>query len=122
MSHHRGRALVVEDDALIRMGVADLCVSAGYEVSEAADTQEALAVFERDPNFDLLITDVDMPGHLDGVDLTWALFKAKPEMRMIVVSGKSIPVKTALPMGARFFSKPCSDADLLKAFPASDRS
>jgi CheY-like chemotaxis protein len=118
----RGRALVVEDDALIRMGIADLCETAGYRVAEAADAEEALALFEEDANFDLLITDVDMPGSLDGVDLAWALFRAKPSMTLIVVSGKAVAAETDLPDGARFFSKPCADSVLLGAFPSPTAS
>jgi CheY-like chemotaxis protein len=115
------RALVVEDDALIRMGIADLCQSAGFEPVEAGSAQEALSLFEQDPKFDLLVTDVDMPGPLDGVDLAWAVFRAKPSIALIVVSGKAIQAETSLPAGARFFSKPCPDAELLSAFPPPER-
>ncbi len=83
----RGRILFVEDEDAVRGIAAKTLVKRGYEVVEACDGEEALEILEEEPeSFDLLISDVVMPG-LDGPSL---LKEARPYLgnaRIIFISG-----------------------------------
>ena len=61
------RILVVDDEPLIRLGLMSLVEEWGYEADMAGDARSAIALMERE-RFDLVITDVDMPG-MDGIAL-----------------------------------------------------
>ena len=69
MNNGRSVVLVVEDSALIRMGAVDLVLSAGYEALEAQDADEAIRILESRDDIDLVFTDVQMPGTMDGIKL-----------------------------------------------------
>ena len=57
---------VVEDDMFVRMGAVDLVLSAGYVALEARDADEAVRTLEARQDIDLVFTDVQMPGTMDG--------------------------------------------------------
>lgn len=98
--------LVVEDEALVRMDVAEHLAEQGYEVVEAANADEAIAILERDRRIRLVFTDVDMPGSMDGLKLAAAVADRWPPVRIIVASGHRIVEITDIPDGSVFFSKP----------------
>jgi PAS domain S-box-containing protein len=84
---HRGRVLVVEDEPGLRVLVRRVLVSAGYDAMVAASAQEAIALFEREScAFDLLLTDVVMPG-MDGRALSEQLRARLPALRVLYMSG-----------------------------------
>jgi len=101
--------LVVEDDGLIRMDLADTLSDAGYDVLEAANADQALAVLEQDGDIEMLLTDIDMPGSMNGVQLAAVTAKRWPKCRIVVISGRYLPEQGKLPSGARFVSKPFSE-------------
>ena len=68
-SEGRRVVLVVEDDVLVRVVLADSLRDAGYRVIEAANVTEALAVFESGESVDAVFTDWEMPGEMDGLAL-----------------------------------------------------
>lgn len=106
MNNGKPVVLVVEDSALIRMGAIDLVLSAGYEAIEACDADEAIRVLESRDDIDLVFTDVQMPGTMDGVKLSHYIRKRWPPVKLIVVSGAAILEQSSLPSGGRFFQKP----------------
>ena len=63
------KILVVDDEPLIRLGLVSMVEEAGFAVLEAANADEAIRVIERTSDVALVITDVDMPGSMDGVRL-----------------------------------------------------
>lgn len=101
--------LVVEDEPLIRIGLVSLLVDWGHEVFSAGDAAAAIATLEANQSIELVITDVDMPGTMDGIALAKYVAGRWPPVRLIVVSGKVAPTDCDLPEGARFFSKPYQD-------------
>ena len=62
-------ALVVDDEALLRMYASDLLEEEGFAVLAAADAEAALRILEARPDVRLLFTDIQMPGGCDGMDL-----------------------------------------------------
>jgi CheY-like chemotaxis protein len=85
-SMYQRTVLVVDDEPLIRMTLADCLAEEGYAVLEAANVLEAVAVLSRHP-IDALITDVDMPGALNGFDLVRLVASYGAGVAMIVTSG-----------------------------------
>lgn len=109
MRNGKAVVLVVEDDAMIRMGAVDLVLSAGYEALEACNADEAIAALEARADIDLVFTDVQMPGTMDGIKLVHYIRDRWPPVRLIVASGAAIIEESSLPGGSRFFSKPYGD-------------
>lgn len=103
------KILVVEDEPLIRLGLVSLLEDWGHEAFSAANSATAIAALEANASIELVITDVDMPGTMDGIALAKYVAKRWPPVRLIVVSGKVAPAERDLPEGARFFSKPYQD-------------
>lgn len=106
-------ALVVEDETVIRMETADLLIDAGFEVLEAWNGATALRQLERRPEIGLVVTDVHMPGTLDGFGLSRLVAERWPAIGLVVVSGVAKPGPDDLPPGARFIAKPFSARTVL---------
>jgi two-component system, response regulator PdtaR len=98
--------LVVEDESVIRMYAVALLEDAGFDVLAAKDSEAALAVLADHPDVDVLLTDVRMPGRMDGLALIGKVKRDRPEIRAIVVSG-NVSAAEALRAGAvKFVPKP----------------
>jgi CheY-like chemotaxis protein len=109
--------LLVEDEALLRMFVSDMLREEGdFRVIEAANADEALTLLETaGDGVRALITDVEMPGSMDGFTFTRVVRKAWPHVGLVVVSGRMAPQSHEVPEGAVFVAKPFSADELLKA-------
>lgn len=103
-------ALVVDDEPLIRMDTADMVAEEGFEVIEARNADEAMTMLERHPSLKLVFTDIQMPGHTDGLDLARHVCEHWPDICVIVASGAVTPGADDLPETARFIGKPISHA------------
>jgi CheY-like chemotaxis protein len=78
--------LVVEDDILVRFITAEILREAGFSVLEAVDSSEALALLSTGHPLDLVITDIRMPGQMDGVQLSNVLKAARPNLPVALLS------------------------------------
>jgi CheY-like chemotaxis protein len=104
--------LLVEDDSLLRSLLGPVLRSCGYTVLEAADGREALAVSERHPGaIDLLISDVVMP-HVGGRELAARLVAARPQMRVLFLSGYAAEGLVPPGVQASFLQKPFASTSL----------
>ncbi len=103
-------ALVAEDEFLLRMEAADTLSDAGFTVLEVASADDALRFLEDKDGVDLLFTDVNMPGRLDGFGLAREVALRWPGITIIVCSGAAKPLPGDLPAKARFIDKPYSPA------------
>lgn len=106
-------ALVVEDEMLVRMVLVDILMDDGFEVIEATSGDEALLALKRRPDVNLIVSDVEMPGSVDGFTLARRVAEEQSDIRIIIVSGRAAPKAGDLPEGARFISKPCFPEALL---------
>jgi two-component system, cell cycle sensor histidine kinase and response regulator CckA len=112
--------LLVEDDEALRRITRRLLQDAGYQVVEAASGQEALNLWETEAKrIDLLLTDIIMPGGMNGRGLAERLAIDKPLMKILFMSGYSNDIMTEsgnalLPVKTRFLKKPCARDDLLR--------
>jgi DNA-binding NtrC family response regulator len=98
--------LVVEDEMLLRMRAVDIVEDAGFTPIEAVNADEALAILESRSDIDLLFTDIQMPGSMDGLKLAHAVHQRWPAIKIILVSGQVTPAEADTPINSRFFGKP----------------
>jgi CheY-like chemotaxis protein len=107
--------LVVEDEAIIRMGTAQLLKDAGYAVLEAGDADTAIALLESRSDIQAIFTDIKMPGSLCGLKLVKAIKDRWPPVHVIVASGLKAPLEIDFPRMGRFIRKPYAPKQVLKA-------
>lgn len=103
------RVLLVEDEGLIRMVASQTLQDEGVEVMEAWNGDEAARLLDGPDNIDVLFTDVQMPGTLDGLDLAMHARRRCPGLPVLVVSGYAPHLMTRLRMlnpAAVFIGKP----------------
>jgi two-component system, response regulator PdtaR len=107
--------LVVEDEVLLRINIAAELQEEGFEVFEAGNATEAIAVIEKNPNIRLLFTDVDMPGTMDGVRLAAFVRDRWPPIKIIVTSGHRVLDDRHLPSEGVFLPKPYKTESVIAA-------
>jgi CheY-like chemotaxis protein len=107
--------LVVEDEPLIRMSAVATLQDAGYWVLEAQNSAEALDVLSRHSEISIMVTDVRMPGHMDGLALvTWVQLN-NPAIRSIIVSGNATHAQAGKAGAVGFVSKPYLPDTIIRA-------
>ena len=114
----RGKVLVVEDVALIRMTTVDMVEQLGFAVAEAADATEALAILGSDSGIEILLTDLGLPG-MNGHQLVAEALVRKPGLKIIIASGYSTSEdEGAKVAGARYLTKPFDMQQLRRVLEA----
>ena len=98
--------LVVEDDVILRYALAEWLRGEGHEVVEAVSGDEATTVLSSIMMVDLVITDVQMPGSLNGLQLARNIRAEFPLLPVIVVSGQPQPATFDEVGASAFFLKP----------------
>jgi DNA-binding NtrC family response regulator len=111
------RVLVVEDDTLIRAVTIDVLEEAGFAAFEAENAIEAISVLdEYAEDIALLLTDVRMPGPIDGIMLAKIAEKSWPWICAVITSGTPLHADKRLPETAKFIMKPWAADALLALF------
>jgi two-component system, response regulator PdtaR len=98
--------LLVEDETLVRLTQMDVLREAGFWVLEAGDADEAFDILRRRGDVSVILTDVDMPGSLDGFEFARLVAQGWPDVGVLVISGKAFPDDGDLPSSAVFIAKP----------------
>src|SRR3984957_11244443 len=98
--------LVVEDEMLLRMRAVDMVEDAGFTPVEAINADDAFAILEPRSDIEMLFTDIQMPGSMDGLKLAYAVHERWPSIKIILVSGRMTPTDGGRPTDSRFFGKP----------------
>jgi CheY-like chemotaxis protein len=104
--------LVVEDEMMIRMSTVDMVEDAGYTPVEAVDADRAVAILESRSDISLMVTDIQMPGSMDGLALARAVHNRWPSIKIIIVSGQ-LKQPIDLPNESRFLGKPLEARDMI---------
>jgi DNA-binding NtrC family response regulator len=102
--------LVVEDDVLLRLATARNLRDAGFEVIEAANSAEALRILDHIA-VDVLFSDIDMPGNLDGLALAQWVHRTRSDTRIILTSGATMTLGDVKEY-ASFLAKPYAEKDV----------
>ncbi len=101
------RILLAEDDDSLRRFLANALERAGYEVRACADGEEAVEALDR-ARYDLLLTDIVMPG-LDGIEVARIAAAREPSLRIMFITGFAAVALAAgdrAPPGAKVLAKP----------------
>jgi PAS domain S-box-containing protein len=112
-----GRILVVEDDEKVRAIPVYILRHQGYHVVEASDGDEACALLDSEPPFDLLFTDIVLPGGMTGVDIATRATDSQPGIKILYTTGYAEGVADQggqLKDGAEVLNKPYRRVDLLE--------
>ena len=107
--------LVLEDEALIMMMALDILEEEGFTAFSAGDAVEAAQVLKEHPDIGLLFTDIDLPGPMDGLTFASRVCLERPDIEVIVTSGKHRIVDSDLPDHGHFIAKPYTADELLGA-------
>ena len=103
--------LVVEDEVLVRLVIADYLRECGYRVHEAVNAAEALAMLQApEVSIDIVVSDVQMPGDMDGFGLARWIRGNKPGVQVILTSGveRSADIAATLCEAGPLLEKPYS--------------
>ena len=98
--------LVVDDEPLVRMDVVDMLEAAGFRTREAACAAEAIEILEQASDIEVVFTDIQMPGFMDGLALSHYVRERWPPTVIVVCSGNRTPLQDELPSGANVIAKP----------------
>ena len=92
------RVSLVEDEGLIRLVTSQILQDEGFKVVEAWNGDEAARLLDGPEGFDVLFTDVQMPGTLDGIDVVMHARRRHPGIPVLVVSGYAAHLRSRLGM------------------------
>lgn len=105
--------LIVDDEAIIRFDLVDFFEDAGFEVFDAEDADGAIALLEANSGIRIVLTDIQMPGSMDGVNLAHYIRDRYPPTLLVISSGNVKPTSQELPSDAIFVSKPFDPRQIL---------
>ncbi|MGA2568768.1 MAG: response regulator [Pseudolabrys sp.] len=115
MPARRTSVLVVEDEALISNLIAEVLSEGGFAVHAVAAGEEALRYIESGADVDVLFTDINLLGPMDGTMLARVTRAQRPELPIVFCSGRHSPSALAPPVPRSVFvRKPYSPADLCR--------
>lgn len=98
--------LAVEDDLMLLMDAVMSLEEAGFVVIGAQDADCAIQILESRADIEIVFTDIEMPGSMDGMRLAAVIRDRWPPVHLLVASGRLAPQADKLPADAQFFSKP----------------
>ncbi len=108
------RVLVVEDEAMVRLILAETLEAEGFEVVEAATGDEAARLIDEADGFDLVVTDIQMPGKLDGIAVGQWMRTRHADVPVIYVTGRpESMVTSSLRRRDAFVRKPYGPRDII---------
>jgi two-component system cell cycle sensor histidine kinase/response regulator CckA len=110
--------VLVEDEDMVRRLVSRLLERAGYRVVEAWTGEEGLKILGNGEQVDLLLTDISLPGELNGLELARRALEKRSDLKLICMSGSGEEELTcdlvARTKHAAFLGKPFSSAQLIE--------
>jgi CheY-like chemotaxis protein len=110
--------LLAQSERKVCMATADSLIADGMRVIEVASTDEALSYLECRSDICLVITDIDMPGCLSGLDLARYAMRRWPHISIIILGWPAQPTPS-LPPAVTFLSEPCPTGPLVEQVRAT---
>jgi two-component system, response regulator PdtaR len=107
--------LTVEDEFLVSEYLSRILKDEGYSVISVLSADEAIAVLESRNDIRLIITDINMPGTMDGLKLAAAVRGRWPPIRIIIATGLRPPTKDQMPTGSLLLQKPYTPVSVVEA-------
>jgi signal transduction histidine kinase/CheY-like chemotaxis protein len=113
--------LLVDDNAEVRAVLRRQLDEIGHEVIEAPNGEEALAIIDRVPELAVLVSDIIMPGAMDGRRLAALARQRRPELRVVLVTGYAEGLDEAADRPFTLLHKPCTKEELAAAIASPPR-
>ncbi|MCQ1769154.1 response regulator [Neorhizobium galegae] len=107
--------LVIEDEPLIRMSIADELRDVGFVVLEAVNAEEALRLLSKERLIRAIFTDIELHGELDGLNLARMVKERWPLIEIIITSGNRNVAANEMPERSLFFPKPYAPSAIIDA-------
>ena len=104
--------IVVDDEPIIRLVFSEILQDAGHSVTDAPTADKALEMLENGCQPRVIVTDVHMPGRLNGFELAEVIACRWPHVGVVLVSGRLRPSRDDLPDESRFLAKPVLPEEL----------
>jgi two-component system, response regulator PdtaR len=111
------KILVVEDEILVRIIIAEALREAGMRVIEVGSADEAMEHLETGTPIDFVFTDIELPGSMSGLELVRRLQARRPDLKLLMTSGR-LPARDPIPAG-QFITKPYEIADVVALIRAA---
>jgi DNA-binding NtrC family response regulator len=112
--------LLVEDDALVQLDLANWLIDQGLTVLCADSADEASVILASRLDIQWLLTDIQTPGAMDGIELSHHVAEGWPRIKILVMSGLCETALSSLPPGSLFFPKPLEREKLRRALSGYD--
>jgi CheY-like chemotaxis protein len=96
----------VDDEPIVLLCATEIIEEAGWVALEATNAAEALHMLAEHAQIDVLFTDINMPGEMDGLELAGCVHRSHPHVHLVVTSGKRHLGDWVLPDGGTFLPKP----------------
>lgn len=107
--------LIVEDEHLILEFVCAEIIDAGLAAVGATTADEALRLLQSRPEISALVTDINMPGVMNGLQLAAEVHRRWPAIKIVITSGRRQPLPLEMPRGAAFVPKPFFPRQIIDA-------
>lgn len=122
MSNQQTTVLIVEDEALLRLVLADELQDHGYKTLQVGNAAEAIDLLEHTDRVGAVFTDIELPGSMNGLLLARYISKRWPDVAIVISSGRTHPFPDQMPFGTIFLPKPRRRLDMQRAFAAIERA
>lgn len=103
--------MIVEDQPFVGMVASDILRESGFETFHAYDAKDAAQVLDDHPEIEVMITEAQLPGDEDGIELCRRMSRQRPDLQLVVASGEDLQ-STDVPKGARVLRKPFASGEL----------
>jgi len=112
MTSSRPAALIVEDQPFVGMVASDILRESGFETFHAYDAEAASRLLEDHPEIEVVVTEVELPGTVTGLDLARHVSARRPDVQLVVTGSSPDLHAGQVPTGARVLRKPYASGEL----------
>src|SRR6476646_1432696 len=108
----RPAALIVEDQPFVGMVASDILRESGFETFHANDAQSAAGVLADHPEIEVVVTDAELSGAIDGLEFARQVSEERPDVQLVVTTAGKALASSEIPHGARSLRKPYASGEL----------
>jgi CheY-like chemotaxis protein len=112
MASSRPAALIVEDQPFVGMVASDILKESGFETFHAYDAEAAAQLLVEHPEIEVVVTEAQLPGDVNGVELCHRLSQERPDVQLVVTAATPELHQNEVPNGARMLRKPFASGEL----------
>jgi CheY-like chemotaxis protein len=112
MSSSRPAALIVEDQPFVGMVASDILKESGFRTFHAYDAEAATQLLDEHPEIELLLTEAQLPGDVNGLELCRRVARQRPDVQLVVTATTPELNREEVPSNARVLRKPYASGEL----------